>query len=170
VPQQLMTASYHIGSFSDVQAVAFRLSQALAKQGYEVTRTKIEALMSNRGVPETDVEARRLSEENYFEFHAKLKLPHDFDSDKLQRVALAHDAKMSRNPFAVERGSGWQRRFVNMRIYGVGKATALARLDACLLALDEAGFMVERVIREYAVYDSNVALDRGWLDKSSAND
>ena len=168
VPRQLMTASYHIGSFSDVQAVAFRLSQALAKQGYEITRIKIEALMSNRGVPETDVEARRLSEENYFEFHAKLKLPHDFDSEKLQSVALAHDAKMSRNPFAVDKGSGWQRRFVNMRIYGVGKATALARLDACLLALDEAGFIVERVIREYAVYDSNVALDRGWLDNNNA--
>jgi len=32
-------------------------------------------------------------------------------------------------------------------------------------SLREHGFKIDRVIREYAVYDSNVALDKGWIDK-----
>jgi len=59
----------------------------------------------------------------------------------------------------------WQRRFVNLRMYQVGRETALKRFQACVDELQASGYGVERLIREYAVYDSNVGLDRGWIDK-----
>lgn len=132
-----------------LQLLAFRLSQALVKQGFEIKRTKIEALMSSRGVPITDEEAKRLSGENYFEFHAKVKLPPEFDILQLQEIAKAHDAHLSRNPTSRHPG-GFTRRFVNMRMYGIGRDTALKRLDACITSLVGSGFVVERVIRECA--------------------
>jgi hypothetical protein len=83
VQKQLMTSSYHVGTMKDVlkQVIysnlitnlkAFTLSQTFVREGFVITRTKLEALFSNRGVPITDEEAAALSPENYFEFHIKV--------------------------------------------------------------------------------------------------
>jgi len=61
----------------------------------------------------------------------------------LQSLAKEHDARSSRNPMQ-SMANGWQKRRDSLR---------------------EHGFKIDRVIREYAVYDSNVALDKGWIDK-----
>jgi len=66
-----LTASHHVGSatsFLAVHITAFRISQELAKHGYEVTSTKIECLMSNKGIPLTDEEAKLLSPETILSF------------------------------------------------------------------------------------------------------
>eukprot|EP00947_MAST-08B_sp_MAST-8B-sp1_P000710 g710.t1 len=110
VPVQVMTASHHVGTFAQVHLEAFRLSQALAKEGFLVARTKVEAAFSNAGVPITDEEARALSPENYFEFHIK-----------------------------------------------------------CCDALEDAGFEIAAKIREYAIFDSNVKLDRGWIESGNGD-
>ena len=120
--------------------------------------------MSNKGIPLTEEEAQLLSPENYFEFHIKLRLPPGFDYELLKSLAQEHDAHISRNPMQTMTG-GWQKRFVNLRMYSVGKETAVRRLNRCIESLQSNGFAIDRVIREYAVYDSNVALDKGWIDK-----
>jgi len=173
VPTQMMTSSYHRGSLADVHLEAFRLSQALVRAGYVVARTKIEALLSSRGVPITDEEAKRLSPENYFEFHIKLRLAGDCPLEPLRGLAERHGARLSRNALSkcVETTAmgqvveSWQRRFVNLRLYQVGRDTALERFQACVSDLEESGYAIEKLIREYSVYDTNVALDRGWIDK-----
>jgi hypothetical protein len=173
VPTQMMTSSYHRGTLSDVHLQSFRLSQALVRAGYVVSRTKIEALLSSRGVPVTDTEAQRLSPENYFEFHIKLRLPGDCPLEPLRMLAERHGARLSRNALsksvqtssAGEVVESWQRRFVNLRLYQVGRDTALERFQACVEDLEQSGYAIEKLIREYSVYDSNVALDRGWIDR-----
>ena len=167
--KQIMTASHHVGTLPDVHVAAFRISQELAKRAYEISRIKIEALMSNRGVPISDEEAKLLSPENYFEFHIKLRLPCDFDHDLLKRLAAAHDAHLPRNPIQ-SMPDGWQKRFVNLRMCGIGRVSALLKLNACTDSLQSNGFLIDRVIREYSVSDSNVALDKGWIDKKLINE
>lgn len=171
IPTQMMTASYHRGTLGDVHLQAFRLSQALVRAGYVISRTKIESLLSNLGVPVTDEEAARLSPDCYFEFHIKLRLAGDAPLKPLQAIAERHGAHLSRNALSksVEQTKTWQRRFVNLRLYQVGRDTALARFQACVDELEEAGYAIEKLVREYSVYDSNVALDRGWIDKEQQN-
>jgi len=160
--RQLMTASHHVGSLPEVHVLAFRLSQALVKAGFRIARTKIEASMSNHGVPVSDEEAVLLSPENYFEFHVKLSLPPDFDEGRLRSIAAVLGARLSRSAFRVTAGA--QKRFVTMRIYSVGRTTAVERFDNLCRGLHTAGFAIDSKIREYAVYDSNVHLDHGWID------
>jgi hypothetical protein len=59
----------------------------------------------------------------------------------------------------------YHHRFATLRIYDVGAESALARFNSFKDALTGAGHAIATTLREYAVYDSNVELDRGWLDR-----
>jgi hypothetical protein len=77
-------------------------------------------------------------------------------------LCLAHEAHLSRNA-SREPVDGIEERFVTLRSYRVGRSTAEQRLHRLLAALERAGEQVIEVESEYAVYDSNLALDAGWL-------
>lgn len=160
VQEQLMTSSYHRGELLQIQQETYRICQALAQAGYKITRAKIEAMASSQGVPETDEEAAELSPENYFEFHIKLKLPLDYDPVELDETCRRHQAHISRN--ALKKTPHWQERFVNLRYFKVGRQTAFQRFEDCLRDVSSKYTVIGKQ-REYAVYDSNIALDRGWI-------
>jgi len=162
--RQMMTSSYHRGSLKGVQLEAFKLAQNISKQGFVITRVKVEAMMSNAGVPQSDEDVKIHSPENYFEFHIKLLLGPDSDLGLLQKVVQEHTAKLSNNSLKVL-ANGFVHRFVTLRLYGIGRVTAEAKLNACMKALETAGFPIASRMREYAVYDTNVSLDSGWIDK-----
>jgi len=164
-PTQLMTSCYHRGDLKKVHYEAYALSQQLIRAGFEVTRTKIEAMFSNRGVPDTDEAAASLSAENYFEFHLKIRLAED-RVGKLREICRNRPkkARLSQNAFK-KLASGLQERFVTLRLYDMGKIRAKAILDRLSDDLNENGFHVIATQREYAVYDSNVRLDAGWIDR-----
>ena len=139
------------------------MSQSFIREGFNITRTKLEALFSNRGVPITDQEAQTLSPENYFEFHIKVVLEPE-NTEKLLNAIAPYSGHLSKNGFKkIE--SGKEQRFVTLRLYGIGKETAAAKLEECTKAIREAGFQTYSSIREYSVYDSNVNLDKGWINK-----
>src|SRR4029079_6924702 len=56
-PAQPMTASLHRGALPDVVAEVDGLARALTAAGFEVVRTKIEAMPDNAGVPASDADA-----------------------------------------------------------------------------------------------------------------
>lgn len=166
---QLMTSSYHRGHLKDVQIQAYELSQVFLKAGFVISRTKIEALISNSGVPQTKEEASTLSSENYFEFHIKIALPHHDNLMILNQICKATDAHLSKNSFKKidEQAS---ERFVTQRMYNIGKIEALERFNKCLEALKQSGYSILSTQREYAVYDSNIYIDKGWIDKQTNSD
>lgn len=45
---QLMTSSYHRGSLKEVHNQAFEISKVFAQNNFQITRTKIEAMYSNK--------------------------------------------------------------------------------------------------------------------------
>jgi hypothetical protein len=159
---QPMTASYHHGTltsvFSEVQVIAQKLIEA----GFEVTRIKIEAMLSNRDVPATDDEALELPVTNYFEFHVKVILSAITDISLLQQYCHKNDAHLSANAFKQEI-DGQQQRFITMRLYNVGKYTAQSRFNLLLVGLKAEGLKLCQQQREYTVYDSNINLDAGWI-------
>lgn len=160
---QPMTASVHRGTLREVQDEVHGLARALLARGFDVVRTKIEALPRNADVPASDEEAAARPA-GYFEFHVKLALPAG-DAEALARVEAAcapHGGRLSRNANA-RRREGVEDRFVTLRVPGLGQPAAEARFGALVGSLEALGFPVRARIREYTVYDSNVAVDHGWL-------
>ena len=157
---QPMTASVHRGGLREVQAEVHALARALVADGFEVVRTKIEALPRNRDLPETDEEAAR-EPARYFEYHLKIVLPAGGDLDEVRAAAGPHGGRLSRNALR-RRADGGEERYVTLRVPGCGRASADARFAALEAAIEALPVTITRRVREYTVYDSNLALDRGW--------
>jgi hypothetical protein len=146
----------------DVLAEAIERAQELERAGFAVVRVKVEADPSNDDVPATDDDALLQPSGNYFEHHVKSRREATAGHELLLRVCLAHAAHLSRNAWR-EPAEGFEERFVTLRSYRMGRSVSEQRLHRLLAALDEAGEQIIDVESEYTVYDSNLALDAGWL-------
>jgi hypothetical protein len=160
---QPMTACYHHGAMASVLAEVEAICRELRGAGFVITRVKLEAVATNAGVPDSDEEAARLPRRNYFEFHVKLLLPPSADLAALRTCCDRHGARLSRNALKTEQ-DGRSERFVTMRVYGVGRRSAFARLEALERDLAAAGFVQVNRQREYTIFDSAEQVDAGWID------
>ncbi|MCP3100349.1 hypothetical protein LZ198_15885 [Myxococcus sp. K15C18031901] len=162
-PFQPMTSSYHHGTRRQALVEVRELARGLAAQGFDVTRMKLEALGKNRDMPEDDATARA-QPTNYFEFHVKVVIPASgTDLETLRARCERHGAHLSRNARKL-RADGSGERFVTLRVHGLGKANADARFQSLVEDLASQGHTLTQRLREFTVYDSNHALDRGWLE------
>jgi hypothetical protein len=160
-PAQPMTASLHHGAFPDVLRQVEALARTLVAAGFEVVRTKIEAMPDNAGVPATDDDAAA-APGNYFEYHVKLVVPPDADLSAVAGACEPHGARLSRNA-RTRRPDGAEERFVTLRVHA-GRATAEEKFEALAATLaSHPGIQIEKQICEYTVFDSDRAVDRGWL-------
>lgn len=160
---QPMTSTYHRGELAAVTEEVAGLACRLRDEGFRVSRVKLEAVITNEGVPGTDEEARSFPPGNYFEFHIKLLLPPDIDLAPLQTVCQQHGAHLSTN--ALKRhDEGQSERFVTLRVHGVGRDRAETRFAALCEDLEGLGHTLANRLREYTIYDSNIAVDAGWID------
>ncbi|HEV3436211.1 MAG TPA: hypothetical protein VG122_02565 [Gemmata sp.] len=164
-PNQPMTSSYHRGTVQKAAEEVATVAQKLRATGFSITRVKLEAVATNEGIPETDAEALSFPPGCYFEFHVKLSLPLSADLTALRSICDQFAAKLSRNAFKQQPG-GVSERFVNMRLYKIGRTTAFQRLEELQNTLMAAGFEVINRQREYALFDSHIDLDAGWLENS----
>mmetsp|Transcript_27063 Transcript_27063/g.30180 ORF Transcript_27063/g.30180 Transcript_27063/m.30180 type:complete len:222 (+) Transcript_27063:67-732(+) len=164
-PTQMMTSSYHRGDITTVYAKCNEIAKKLEEGGFKVTRKKIEAMFSNKGVPDTKEEILKFPSTNYFEFHIKLDLTKSQSEDTsiLQKLCDNHVAHLSRNAMTKKKDGG-EFRFVTQRMYGIGKTLAGERFASCVDDFKKNGFVIHSSQREYAVYDSNIALDDGWIE------
>ncbi|MGB3654016.1 MAG: hypothetical protein WBA41_22790 [Rivularia sp. (in: cyanobacteria)] len=89
---QPMTASYDRGTFKDVLQKINQIAQKIVNADFQITRIKIEAMVSNRDIPISDIEAQKLPKSNYFEFHVKAVLSADENLQALKKYCLQHDA------------------------------------------------------------------------------
>jgi hypothetical protein len=162
-PSQPMVTRQGSGVLSGELRAATALRTRLADDGFVVTRVKVEAAPWNQGVPPSDAAALGQPADRHFEHHAKLVLRTGADLTALAALAQRHGAHVSRNALRL-----WpdrrQERFVTQRCYRAGRASAQAALDALLGELTAGGYEIADVEQEYVVYDSNLALDAGWLD------
>lgn len=144
-----------------VRAEAEARAAELARTGLAVTRVKIEVAPNNEDVPQTDADAAERPA-NYFEHHIKLLRRRDQPHDALLKVCDPFGAHLSRNAFRDAPGER-EERFVTLRTYDAGAASADRQFRALLAALRDAGEHVLEAESEYCVHDSAVALDAGWL-------
>jgi inosine/xanthosine triphosphate pyrophosphatase family protein len=158
---QPMTASVHRGDLPDVLHEVHAIARALIADGFDVVRTKIEALPHNADIPATDEDAVR-APANYFEYHLKVVVPAGGDLAIVAAACAPYDARLSRNAHK-RRADGAEERFVTLRVRA-GKQTSDERFHALEAAMERVdGVRVVKRISEYTVYDSDLAVDRGWL-------
>lgn len=159
---QPMLCKYVTGSALALEEVE-RLS-ALLRERYTLLRVKIEAALDNHGIPSTDEEAQDLPEDCYFEHHVKVLLPTSVDLDELRRQVAERQGHLSRNALRRE-DDGRQVRFITQRYYRTSNARAKAGLERLLRLLARLRLHVGETIREYNIYDSDVGLDAGWMER-----
>jgi hypothetical protein len=162
-PSQPMVTRRARGTLIDQRTVAADLARQLAGRGLDVVRTKIEAAPWNRDVPEADPDAVARHAGRYFEHHVKLALDPVADVAALADIAGRHAAHLSRNALR-DRADGRRERFVTQRCFRVGRGTARRRLDDLLAALAVEGYVPLSVEQEFVVYDSDLAVDAGWIE------
>ncbi|WP_437896067.1 non-canonical purine NTP pyrophosphatase [Sorangium sp. So ce124] len=159
-PRQPMTGAHHRGSLQEVLLVVHQLARDLAQAGFEVIRTKVEAVGPHRDLPLTDEVAARAPRTNYFEHHAKVVLPSPDSEAEVSRAFAELGAYMSRG---APRADGVELRFVTLRSWGLGQASADARFDQVLALAARLGLPLRNRTREYTVYDSALDVDMGWM-------
>jgi hypothetical protein len=160
---QPMTSTYHRGTLVEVVREVADLARTLRQRGFAPTRVKLEAVITNTGVPLSDDEAKAFPPGNYFEFHVKASLPPDADLETLRALCARHSAHLSSNALKREE-DGRSERFVTQRVYGVGRHNAESVFEKLMEELQSAGYALSNRLREYTIFDSNVAVDAGWID------
>ncbi len=150
------------GDFADELGIANHLAQTLTAEDFAVVRIKIEAAPWNQGVPQSDVEADLHPAHRYFEHHIKLLLESDRDISPLRELVQLQSAHLSRNALQT-RNDGFGQRFVTQRCIGVGRSTAKKQLQILVDSIESLGYHPIDIESEFVVYDSNLALDRGWI-------
>lgn len=165
----LQSSRYVTGGVAEARAAASEDARILRAAGFEVIREKVEALASCDGVPRDAGDAVRSPVDRYFEFHVLVDRPgrpiDDVDVASLRGVAAEFSRRLGTPVPLSYNALKPAQRFLNLRARGVGLAEAMApvrALAAEIAAMD--GLVVKKVIAEYICFDSNRAVDNGWLE------
>lgn len=129
---------------------------------YDVTRIKVEAALSNHGIPSTNGDAISSVRDCYFEHHVKVLLDKTEDRELLRRNLESLQGHLSRN--ALNQLGDTEQRFITQRFYNTGQMEAAENLEKLINFLTLEKITILDQIREYNIYDSNVDLDSGWIN------
>ena len=88
----------------------------------------------------------------------------DSRADLLAVAELAerHKAHLSRNALSAQ-SDGYHERFVTQRCLAVGRDEARQQLQVLLDTIRLQRHPILKIEEEFVVYDSNLALDAGWI-------
>ncbi|WP_437911133.1 hypothetical protein WME95_44040 [Sorangium sp. So ce327] len=115
---------------------------------------------------ELAAELRGTGFEGVFESHVtvaacdKVVLPSPDSEAEVSRAFAELGAYLSRG---APRADGVELRFVTLRSWGLGQASADARFDQVLALAARLGLPLRNRTREYTVYDSALDVDTGWM-------
>ena len=165
----LQSSRYVDGDIAGARAAVRRDADVLRAAGLTVIREKVEALSVNDGVPRDESDARRSPADRYFEFHVLVDgrtgpISED-DMRSLRGLSQQFTAKLSCPVPLSYNAMKPSQRFLNLRSRGVGLDQAMQPVDELRHAIEQGGTLdVKKVIAEYICFDSNRAVDNGWLE------
>lgn len=158
-PIQAMISKFKNGTGDEVIVKAHEMAKEMTEYwGIRVTRIKIESMMHNEGVPTE--ENAECTDENYFEFHLKVEVTDKSEWNQLAVVCREKGAHLSFNAFKKETIP-----LITLRIPGsCGMKKAVDSKDVLMDHIKIKGFFSNSAIQsEFSIYDTNIALDNGWL-------
>lgn len=170
----LQSSRYVEGDEATARAAAERDAAILRDAGLAVLREKVEAMADAQGVPNDAADVAAQTEEeraaHYFEFHLlvdKVDGSGLSESDMLglrevaERYSLALHTPVPLSYNVLKPGQ----RFLNLRARRIGLSDAEHTVAALERAITVDGTLaIKKRIAEYICFDSNRALDNGWLE------
>lgn len=161
VMKDVMTSSKHIGNNASAYEECQRIQNTLSLNGFKVVRSKIETVPWHPAAPINEND--EMPKDCYFEAHIGCVI-YANQKDKLNDIAKANDAHLSRNFFKkMEDG-----RFVNMltlRHYNGTYDNFMDYLESLKECLAYNNIQYDKVITEFSIYDTKVSHDFQWLEK-----
>lgn len=165
----LQSSRYVRGTLAEARAAADEDARLLTERGFEVVRRKVEAVVTNDGVPQTAADAQRSPADRYFEFHLLVDGKNGPISNE-DVVSLRGIAHAMRDQLGVPVPLSYNalkpaQRFLNLRARGVGIEQAMVNVRELESRINATGVLgVRKIISEYICSDDNRALDNGWLE------
>ncbi|HEU0033448.1 MAG TPA: hypothetical protein VFQ53_22605 [Kofleriaceae bacterium] len=164
----MQSSRYVEGDVALAREAAHRDAELLRAAGLTVVREKVEALVSDPGVPREAGEAARSPADRYFEFHVlidgKERALSEADMVALRGLSESLAARFARPVPLSYNALKPAQRFLNLRARGVGLAEAQQSVDEVVGAIGALDLVVKKTIAEYICFDTNRALDNGWLE------
>lgn len=172
-PQQLMLSSWKNGTEVEAIKNAKTIAEDIKLKGIRVLRTKVEAMTSNKEVPEDTIRFKKGTvygvdhfytdpSQEYFEYHIKIEIDRPGEYEVLAKTIEPVGAHLSFNGLNREKVVP----IITLRVYNKGKNEADEIKDKMFDLLRQAGFIThEQIQKEYSVYDDNPELDLNWLYK-----
>jgi hypothetical protein len=165
----LQSSRYVQGDVALAREAARADAEVLRRAGFTVIREKVEAVAQDDGVPQDAADAARSPKDRYFEFHVLIDglqqplTPEDMAA--LRGLAATFSARLQSPVPLSYNALKPSQRFLNLRARGVGLQQAMVPVEALKQAVAELGpIAVKKVIAEYICFDSNRAVDNGWLE------
>lgn len=165
----LQSSRYVTGDVAAGVEAAHHDARALREAGFVVLREKVEAVAQNEGVPRTAADAERSPEDRYFEFHLLVDGRDgplsEADMVSLRALAERYTARLASPVPLSYNALKPAQRFLNFRARRQGLEQALRTVEQLSEEVRASGALfVKKVIGEYICFDSNRAVDNGWLE------
>jgi hypothetical protein len=165
----LQSSRYVTGDVATARAAAAAGAEVLRRAGLTVIREKVEAVANCQGVPQNDDDAARSPDDRYFEFHLlidRVGAPlSEEDMRSLRAIAVEHTARLGTPVPLSYNAMKPSQRFLNVRARGCGLDRAMHPVVALQASIAMLGdLVVKKTIAEYICFDSNRAVDNGWLE------
>jgi len=162
--EDVMTSSHCYGTNASSYIEAKRLSFELLTLGYEVVREKIESVPWHPMAPSNDSHSTKMPQDCYFEAHIGVLIKNLEEKASLEEIAKSNDSHLSSNAFK-KNPDGSSVMMVTLREKKGTREVFDANLEKLKDSLLSKQFSYEKVITEFAIYDTNVSHDFPWLKK-----
>ena len=146
-----------------------RIRKSLSCAGFMVVRGKIEVPPYHPGVPGEDCQHNDRPKNQYFESHINVLLPPESgeaEDRKLREIAEVFTCHLSRNRFKIK-ADGSYNQMLTYRQYDMLREPFEQQVAEITKELVAEGFIIEKVVTEFSIYDTNVFHDIAWVSSKT---
>lgn len=171
IMKDLMTSSIFHGENSGAYNEMVRITNAFEELGYVILRKKIETVPWHPAAPRMDGN-HVMPKDCYFESHVGIIVEEQIDNTKLSQLSLqnicnSYGIHLSRNAFKkIENENKSYPSYMLMatlRSYADVYEDFKEKLNNFVLEIENKGFLHEKPIIEFSIYDSKISHDVSWI-------
>ncbi len=162
VMKDMMTSSTMKNTFDFVEGEIKRISDGLEREGFKVVRVKVETTPWHPKAPKDA--STKMPRDCYFESHIGILLKDDNDELRSSTIARQFECHMSQNVFKKHEDSKQSVKMMTFRKYDGTSDDFIADVKKITEALEKDNIAYEKVIHEFALYDTKVSHDNAWTN------
>lgn len=159
IMSDVMTSSVFLGDNAGVLEEIKRISGGLSRAGYRIVREKVETVPWHPAAPR--IGANDMVEGQYFECHLNIRVDANTDRVLLKTMATENDCHLSSNNFK-EYDDGSAIIMMTFRRHKATREGFTEQVATIKNNLLSRGFIVEKEIIEFAIFDTKINHDTQW--------